>query len=361
MCISGFSANPQGQCLPCLSNCRVCSGNAQAVCLRCGLGFYLNQNTSTCMSCPSNCYFCNMQGCLSCAHGYSLSTNMTCLANCQPPCATCSSTNPSSCITCLFGYNNQSNTCVPQTSCTNGICVNCPIGSIPSNTSIGTCTQCTGSNCARCSSANPSTCITCLNGNYLNSNSACVSCPSQCATCTSPSNCLTCASGFTLSNLPVASPGVCVQCKGQCSQCMGNPYICTACNPGFSLNGWNCQSNFYFGFYVVLGTNLTVFYDNYQQFLIQLLNPTSTQNLQFVTLSSITYGTVNVTSGALGATQQAVNVTGSISTTTQPETNGAGNQFYALQNSLSSGSIAGMSIITSLVTYNGGGIPPPAS
>lgn len=142
---------------------------------------------------------------------------------------------------------------------------------------------------------------------------------------------------------------------------MGNPTTCTACISGYFLNGWNCQSSFYFGFYVVLNTNLTVFYDNYQAFLLALLNPITTQNLQFVTLNSITYGSVNVSSGALGATQQAVNVTGIVSTNQQPETNAAGSQFYGLQNSLNSGSIAGMSIITSLVTYNGGGIPPPAS
>lgn len=62
LCMNGYSANAQGLCLPCLYNCRVCSGNAQGVCLRCGIGFYLaNPNTATqnCVACPSNCNFCN--------------------------------------------------------------------------------------------------------------------------------------------------------------------------------------------------------------------------------------------------------------------------------------------------------------
>lgn len=31
-----------GQCLPCLANCRVCSGQQQSICTQCGAGFYLN-------------------------------------------------------------------------------------------------------------------------------------------------------------------------------------------------------------------------------------------------------------------------------------------------------------------------------
>lgn len=36
LCTSGYAPNNAGVCLPCLSNCRICSGQANGVCLRCG-------------------------------------------------------------------------------------------------------------------------------------------------------------------------------------------------------------------------------------------------------------------------------------------------------------------------------------
>jgi len=127
---------------------------------------------------------------------------MTCVVNCQSPCATCFTTNPSACTSCLFGYtfNSQSNACTSQTTCTNEVCVTCPLGTIPSTSSVGTCTQCTqSSNCARCNSANVTSCVSCLNGYYLNTNSStCVACSNGCAVCTSANHCITCSSGFTL-------------------------------------------------------------------------------------------------------------------------------------------------------------------
>lgn len=104
---------------------------------------------------------------------------------------------------------------------------------------------------------------------------------------------------------------------------MGNPLTCISCINGFSLNGWSCQSNFFFSFFVSLNTSLSTFYDNYQQFLLQLLTPMNTRNIQSVTMSSVVVGSAVLGAG-LEATVSTVNVTGSISTLQQSNTNGAG-------------------------------------
>lgn len=221
---------------------------------------------------------------------------MTCVVNCAPNCATCSPTNPNACTSCLFGYNLTQSTCAASNSCTNQVCISCPLGSIPSTSAVGTCIACSSSsNCARCISSSITTCISCLNQYYLNPNtSTCVSCPTGCSICTSASSCNSCLSGYTLLRESVDSPGACVACASPCTQCLGNPLTCTACMNGFSLNGWNCQSNFFYGFFVSLNTNQATFYDNYAQFLQALLVPLNSRNIQAITISSIISGTANL-------------------------------------------------------------------
>lgn len=93
-CISGFAIGASGVCLPCVSNCRFCSGTAPSVCLDCGPGFYLNtqNNQNVCTSCPTNCQTCNAQQCLSCAPGYILDSPLFCRPQCSYPCASCAAT-----------------------------------------------------------------------------------------------------------------------------------------------------------------------------------------------------------------------------------------------------------------------------
>jgi hypothetical protein len=245
---------------------------------------------------------------------------MGCLPNCVAPCATCSSNNPNSCSSCLLGYtyNQQSSSCTPITTCPSGGCYACPLGYSLSN---NTCIQCsTSTNCARCNPSNPSRCYTCFNGYYLNISSfACTNCPQTCQTCTSTTNCLTCASGYGLVSQPVSTAGTCVLCQSPCAQCTGSPTTCTSCVSGYSLSGWNCQSNFNFGFFVSLNTNLTFFYNNYQAFLNALVG--SNSNFQTVTISSIVSGSVNLT--------------GTISTNNPSNSDAAGTQFYTIKNILS--------------------------
>lgn len=53
-CNTGYSLSITGACLPCITNCRVCSGQYQSICLECGQGYYLATLTS-CVACPVGC------------------------------------------------------------------------------------------------------------------------------------------------------------------------------------------------------------------------------------------------------------------------------------------------------------------
>ena len=131
ICIEGYSVNSNGTCLPCLSNCRQCSGTQQSVCLSCGKGFFLNTE-GTCSVCTEFCSSCDPNGCTQCVAGYTLTSDFKCAKKCKTPCASCSTTDPSSCFSCIAGYSYDQTTssCVPITTCTDNICNVCPFGYI---------------------------------------------------------------------------------------------------------------------------------------------------------------------------------------------------------------------------------------
>lgn len=61
VCLEGFAPNANGVCVPCLANCRHCSGLEPGLCIECGTGFYLNSNNN-CVECPEFCSTCNPLG-----------------------------------------------------------------------------------------------------------------------------------------------------------------------------------------------------------------------------------------------------------------------------------------------------------
>lgn len=72
-CKLGYSLSSQNTCLPCASNCRLCSSKANGICLGCGNNFYLS-SASICTACPKNCSTCTELGCTSCQAGYFLNS-----------------------------------------------------------------------------------------------------------------------------------------------------------------------------------------------------------------------------------------------------------------------------------------------
>lgn len=290
LCNEGYSPNSQGVCLPCLSNCRGCSSQANAVCLSCGQGFYLNSN-SVCQACPSFCLTCSSLGCTQCQGGYTLTSSFTCQKNCVAPCATCSATSTTSCLSCLAGYTyvQSSSSCTPITTCTGG-CTVCPLNYVLSNSQ---CLACQSASCSRCTPTALSVCTACYPGNFLNQGS-CSACPTGCSTCSSAQNCLSCSPGYTSQVQPVSTQVSCVQCQSPCALCIGNAQTCTKCVSGYSLSGWNCVSNFNYGFSVVLNTTLPVFYSNYAAFLNTLIGSVDSTNYNSITLSTLQSGSVIV-------------------------------------------------------------------
>ncbi len=295
-CQQGYGLTITGNCLPCLANCRVCSGSFQNVCLQCGQGFYLNSNYQ-CAPCSVACTSCTPLGCTTCAAGFNLVTSgstSVCSVVCNFPCASCLNNQPNSCTSCLMGYtyNSNSNSCTMSTTCvtsnTNS-CEYCPLGSILVN---GACQACS-SNCWRCSSTDGSQCTACPNGYYL-SGTTCTACPTGCQTCTSSTTCSTCASGYTQAAVSVASNQVtCVACIVPCAQCYLTPQTCVTCIAGFTFNGWNCVSNFYYTFTATLNVNNQGFFNNYQAFISRLTYALQTQNNKAISVQSI-----NTTSGS---------------------------------------------------------------
>ena len=116
---------------------------------------------------------------------------------------------------------------------------------------------------------------------------------------------------------------------------------------GFVLSGWQCISVFRFVFFVSLDTTLPVFYDNYYQFLLDLVDPLETTNVEPVSINSIV--------------PSSVNINGTISTVQQSGSNQVGNEYYGIENVLSGSSVAGMPVISYTLTSQGGDIPDQGS
>ena len=260
----------------------------------------MNQNQG-CQACSSFCLTCTNLGCNQCQVGYTLTSTFTCQPNCKSPCATCSASNTRSCTSCLAGYTYNPSTfsCNPISNCAGG-CVVCPFNYVLSNQQ---CLQCGNTSCARCSASALNTCTACYDGYYVNQGS-CSACPIGCLTCSSPSNCLSCSSGYTAQVQPIVTQTICVACETPCARCIGNPQTCTMCQTGYTLSGWKCVSNFNFGISIVLGVNLTTFYANYLPFLNSLSSTVGSNNVNSVTMTTLTVGSV-IVNGNLNTNSQS--------------------------------------------------------
>ncbi len=92
---------------------------------------------------------------------------------------------------------------------------------------------------------------------------------------------------------------------------------------------------------MTLNATLATFYNNYEAFLKAIANTVNSTNVNVVTISNISSGSVIVD--------------GNVTTTTQSNSNDASNEFNSLGSLLSQGAdIANMPIISSSVDANGG-------
>lgn len=206
-CLPGYVLSASNQCIPCMTNCSVCTlnkntqTNNQPVCIGCSIGYYLNPLSGQCTNCGMYCAGCfNSTVCVTCLPGYSITSNYQCIVRCIYPCTTCSSTNQASCNSCQAGFtlNTNNNTCTPTCTSSSTTCSICPLGSsINVVNSVQTCVSCTASSaCARCDSTNPSVCISCAFGLYLSNSSTCVACSTGCSNCINLNTCFRCMIGY---------------------------------------------------------------------------------------------------------------------------------------------------------------------
>lgn len=294
-CDAGYSLSVTGSCLPCVANCRVCTGQYQNQCLQCSDGFYLN-SVLQCATCPTYCLTCTAQGCLTCIPGYNpaLSGNsLICVLACAYPCASCNNNAPTQCTSCMMGFTLSGNTCQFSscvTSSTNA-CEYCPLGSVISG---GVCVQC-ASNCARCNPATPTQCTGCFAGAYLTGSNSCAACGNGCATCSGPYNCLSCQNGYATLAYSTRAPVVpvqtnlvyCTPCIAPCALCTTNAETCTTCIAGFTFTGWNCISTFFYTFSATFNANQQVFFNHYQALINRFTYALQTQNNKAVSVQSI--------------------------------------------------------------------------
>lgn len=183
---------------------------------------------------------------------------------------TCNLNDPTTCITCILGYTPLNGVCTPtcrSLNYTNANLTYCGQGItlLPG----GNTNNCSGvSSCSRCYMNNGSTvCLSCLTGFYLAGN-ACSPCPKGCSSCSSSTNCLSCNQFYTNTNQPISiNQVICQPCAPPCLQCYNTPDTCLSCISGFTFTGWNCVSNFYYIYNVVLGVSQTNFFLNYQAFI----------------------------------------------------------------------------------------------
>lgn len=268
------------------------------------------------------------------------------------PCATCSNTNPFSCLSCVQGYNLINGACQADTSCsTDGSCIVCPAGFTlaADNTDIQivqTCTTCTSSsNCARCMSAQPAVCTSCSYGMYLNG-TVCSSCSDSCASCINLAQCTKCAAGFVDQQPGTFQPSRltvgfanCVACTSPCATCSGNVDTCSSCITGFTLSGDVCISDFNFAINAVFAVTLATFQANYNSFLQQIADSAGVK-IRNILIKSISSGSVVVNMQVT-----SLNPAGSAAAVASQNN---------LNNLLTSGNIAGMTVSSFTLSTNGG-------
>ncbi|ORY26154.1 insulin-like growth factor binding protein [Naematelia encephala] len=293
-------------CTSCASGLSLSSAGT-ATCVAkgsCSDGQYFDESSSSCKSCSPACKTCtgpSTSDCLACASpraslngtcvGYD-SSNGVCDSSlsglqgvfvvdneqslceaCPAGCLTCFIPSFSSvakfsnlqCQSCQHGYLLENGSCVK--TCSDGNFV--PTGSAQTN---GTCQPCDSSKCSTClgsadyctrcadtsTSASEGQCIATCPDSTISSNGTCLSCHSECSSCSVPGSataCTACPSSrpalingrcveYCPSNQYLdSSTSTCKACDTSCLSCSGSDTShCTRCTDGHVLKLGKCQS-----------------------------------------------------------------------------------------------------------------------
>jgi len=155
-----------------------------------------------------------------------------------------------SCVNCVDGVcNNCSLTSQYEEL---SFCVNSCSSGYQTNATLHACYVC-HSSCLTCNGDGPSSCLSCIPGEYVSSGNSCLICDTSCATCGGGlnTNCISCNTGKFLyhstciSSCPTATfqdtSSSCADCTTGCSIC-SSLVSCSACTQNYYLTGAQCLS-----------------------------------------------------------------------------------------------------------------------
>uniref|UniRef100_A0A6I8SHP8 Proprotein convertase subtilisin/kexin type 5 n=1 Tax=Xenopus tropicalis TaxID=8364 RepID=A0A6I8SHP8_XENTR len=284
-CPAGHYLADKKRCKKCFLHCESCVGSRSDQCtackpgyylneesnsciINCPEGFYLNENKVLCRKCNENCKSCTSeQTCTECKPGLSLQGSKCAMScedgkyysalkkECDPchrSCATCSGPGIDNCINCTDGTLFEDGKCVHM--CSSGyyltqsktnaykICKKCD----------ASCLTCSGPGDRNCTSCldnyvlESSVCVVgtiCKDGEYIDETGRCKFCDASCAKCIGPGkyNCIGCSQTRIFDNKQCVlrcpsgkfeSNRQCHQCHHTCHECNGSePDECTSCGP----------------------------------------------------------------------------------------------------------------------------------
>ncbi|EAR81858.2 zinc finger lsd1 subclass family protein (macronuclear) [Tetrahymena thermophila SB210] len=253
-CLQNYTLNPQTNTCKslCHQNCKTClHPYSDTSCSSCYDGYYLN-NINQCLQCQSPCQNCQKVAiqCKSCIDGYILNqSTLECVLNCDKSCKTCfSPQNSNACTSCPDGFyliNNSCKNCdFPCQTCqiSPQECLSC-FNNYKLENVLKQCTPICDISCKSCyQPQDPSQCIECAFGYFLNSQNKCQICESPCSSCVdNPSNCISCLE--TYYSIPLN--GICIKmnCDETCFTCSkdNDRQACIKCKEGFVKLGNLCE------------------------------------------------------------------------------------------------------------------------
>ncbi|KAM3131005.1 hypothetical protein pb186bvf_016923 [Paramecium bursaria] len=224
-------------CGACQNNCIECASSAS--CTQCATGYY--SSAGGCFNpCPDQ-FFNNKD----------TSGTLIC-SSCITGCKTCS--NSTSCIECSTGFLLQGSICV--TTCGNTFYASSNTTCSSCGNLCATCAMANSTlTCSACQTGafkfDVTNCVsTCPGGYFQSSQTACTQCDKTCATCSNTAgNCITCpqnaspalylqgsacTSTCDVGSFPDTSTGSCISCATNCLTCT-NAQICTKCSQASSI------------------------------------------------------------------------------------------------------------------------------
>ncbi|KAG9486782.1 proprotein convertase subtilisin/kexin type 5 isoform X1 [Eleutherodactylus coqui] len=196
-CPPGHYFAEKKRCKKCFPNCEMCVGSRSDQCTACKPGYYLNEETNSCIT--------------NCPDGFYLNENKNLCRKCHENCKTCTSAD--NCTECRPGLSLQGTRCL----------ISCDDGKYFSNVKKE-CEPCHRS-CATCSGPGIDNCINCAKEIFFEDGRCTLSCGSQYYMAPPKAN------GFK----------TCKRCDGSCLSCGGpGDRNCTSCPDGYLLEGNTC-------------------------------------------------------------------------------------------------------------------------